>query len=177
MSIAALNSASALYREEQYFPRWIYAILAGIVLACGVGMFWLRQSDSDLTALADDWYLNLAWLLAAGLVLPPAAAAVALHMTIEVNPSQCLVWYGWVPAYRRGIVLEEIKRVEIVTYRAIRDHGFWGPHVTHDGERVFTARGNRAVRLYLADGSRVLIGTQRPEELASTLERERRPVA
>lgn len=178
MSIAALNSASALYREEQYFSRWIYALLAVFVLACGVGLFLIRQSDTGLTtALPDGWRFNLAWLLAAGLVLPPAAVAVALHMTTEVTPSQCMVWYGWVPAYRRGIALDQIDRVEIVTYRAIREHGFWGPHVTRDGERVFTARGNRAVRLYLADGSRILIGTQRPEELAGVLERERRPVA
>lgn len=175
-SVAALTSPASIYREEQNFARWIYAFLAVIVLACGLGLFLIRDAESGLPPSADGWHLNLAWLLVAGLFLPPAAVVVALHMTTEVTPTECAVWYGWVPTYRRAIALEQIRRVEIVTYHAFRDHGFWGSRVTRDGERVFTARGDRAVRLHLVDGSRILIGTQRPEELAGVLDRERRPV-
>ncbi len=44
-----------------------------------------------------------------------------------------------------------------------------------DGERALIARGNRGVRLELIDGSKLLIGSQRPEALAMALERALRP--
>jgi hypothetical protein len=62
-----------------------------------------------------------------------------------------------------------------VQYRPIADHGGWGIRSGRDGERALTARGNRGVRLVLADGTRLLIGSQRPEELAETIERACRP--
>jgi hypothetical protein len=36
---------------------------------------------------------------------------------------------------------------------------------------VLNARGDRGVRIELADGSRLLVGSQRPEDLALALER------
>jgi len=68
-----------------------------------------------------------------------------------------------------------IVRYRVVQYRPILDYGGWGIRAGRDGERVLNARGDRGVRLELADGSSLLIGSQRPEELAETLERARRP--
>jgi hypothetical protein len=42
---------------------------------------------------------------------------------------------------------------------------------------VLSARGDRGVRLLLTDGTRLLIGSQQPEELAAALTRAMRPVA
>jgi hypothetical protein len=83
------------------------------------------------------------------------------------------VWYGWFPTLRREVALAGLDRVEVVEYAALSEHGFWGYRRGVDGEHVMTARGDRAVRLHFADGSRILIGTQRPEELAAVLEQER----
>ena len=66
-------------------------------------------------------------------------------------------------------------RLEVVSYRPLADYGGWGIRSGRDGERVLNARGNRGVRLDLADGSRLLIGSQRPEALALALERALRP--
>jgi hypothetical protein len=86
-----------------------------------------------------------------------------------VGPEACCVTFGWVPTYRHSIRLDDVVGVEIVAYRAIREHGFWGIRTMPSGERVLTARGNQAVRVFLRDGRCVLIGTQRPEELARAL--------
>jgi hypothetical protein len=63
-----------------------------------------------------------------------------------------------------------VLRVEVVQYRPIADCGGWGIRIGKDGERVLNARGNRGVRIHLIDGSRILIGSQRPEELALAVE-------
>jgi hypothetical protein len=59
----------------------------------------------------------------------------------------------------------------VVNYRPLADYWGWGIRKGRDGERVLNARGNRGVWIDLADGSRLLVGSQRPEDLASALER------
>ena len=97
-------------------------------------------------------------------------------MTTEVTPTEVRVWFGWVPTYRRVVSIGRHPALSTSSsYRPIADYGGWGIRAGRDGERVLNARGNRGVRLELADGTRLLIGSQRPEELAETIERARRP--
>ena len=97
-----------------------------------------------------------------------------LHMTTEATPGDLRVWFGWLPTYRRSVPIEAIRSVEVVTYRPIAEYGFWGIRSGRDGERALIARGNRGVRIELTDGSRLLIGSQKPELLAAALDRSMR---
>ena len=93
-----------------------------------------------------------------------------LHMTTEVTPTDLRVWFGWAPTSRRIVPIGTVRGIEVVTYRPIADYGFWGIRSGRDGERALIARGNRGVRLELTDGTRLLIGSQRPEALATALD-------
>jgi hypothetical protein len=175
VSVAISQPVSAIYREEQNFAWWLYVVLVALTL---LGFYLLKLEGKPKTIQAPlpgpNWNIEVPLPLLAGLGIPAVLILGVLHMTTEVTPDACRVWFGWLPTYRRAIPLSSIKAVEIVTYNAWREHGFWGLRVTRDGERVLTARGDRAVRVHLTDGGRVLIGTQRPEELAGVLDRERR---
>ncbi len=170
MSVAAIRPPSAIYHEEQYFAWWLYALLAAMVGLGWVGLAWHRNAPHDPPPPAAAWSLEVPVALAVGLVLPSVLLVGVLRMTTEVTPTDCRVWFGWIPTYRRLIVLNEIQSIEVVRYNAIRDHGFWGVRKSRDGERAFTARGDRGVRLVMSDGSRILIGSQQPELLARALE-------
>jgi hypothetical protein len=98
-------------------------------------------------------------------------------MTTEVTPTDVRVWFGWVPIYRRVVPLHEIRRIEPTTFRPIADYGFWGVRASRDGERALIARGNRGVRLELTDGSLLVIGSQRADELAQAIQSALRPSA
>jgi hypothetical protein len=178
MSVVLSRPIIALYREEQNFAWWVYATMV-LILLLGLGAF---RSQRETLKVAVPAVRNLRSLevplyIFVGVALPSALVVGVLHLTTEVAPGVCRIWYGWLPTYRRSLVLAQVERIEIVHYDALKDHGFWGVRRARDGELVFTARGNRGVRLFMTDGSRVLIGTQRPEELAATLDRERRAAA
>lgn len=96
-------------------------------------------------------------------------------MTTQVMPSDLRVWFGWIPTYRRYVAIGTIRRVEVISFRPIVDHAGWGIRTGGNGERVLTARGHRGVRIELTDGTCLVIGSQRPEELAMTLEGAIRP--
>jgi hypothetical protein len=165
-SVATLQPATALFREEQYFDWRVYTLIASV---------------EALTALAflhgTAWSYELLLGIAAGTGLLLFLAVFLLHMTTEVTPTDVRVWFAWVPIYRRIVPLHEIRRIEPTTFRPIADYGFWGIRSSRDGERALIARGNRGVRLELTDGSLLVIGSQRPEELALAIQNALRPPA
>jgi hypothetical protein len=163
-SVASLQPASVVFREEQYFDWRIYAGIAALELFIGLGL--LRGHTSSLEFVAG---------VVIGLLLLMFMVVFFLHMTTEVTPTQVCVWFGWLPAYRRVVALEVVRAVEVVTYRPIVDYGGWGIRLRRDGDRALIARGNRGVRIELSDGSKLLIGSQRPEALAVAIDGAVRP--
>ena len=158
-SLAALQPAAVVYREEQYFDWRIYTVIALGEMLTGLGL-----------ARGRVWSFEFGLGLTIGLGLLMIVIVFLLHMTTEVTPTDVRVWFGWIPTYRRIVPIDSIRSVEVVTYRPIRDYGFWGIRSGSDGERALIARGNRGVRLELLDGSKLLIGSQRPEVLAAAID-------
>jgi hypothetical protein len=171
-----MRPAATVFHEEQYFDWRVYTLIAGLELLAGYCLVWLTRHWGPVAALLTHrWSLEFNLGLLICLALPLVLAVGLLQMTTEVTPTEVRVWFGWVPIYRRVVSITGIQRYHVVRYRPILDYGGWGIRAGRDGERVLNARGDRGVRLELADGSKLLIGSQRPEELAETIERARRP--
>ena len=68
----------------------------------------------------------------------------------------------------RTIPWSQIRKAEVFTYRPIKDYGGWGVRWAARGI-VYHARGHRGVRMELVSGERVLVGSQRSEELARAI--------
>jgi hypothetical protein len=163
-SVATLQPATAVFREEQYFDWRVYALVASLGVLTVLGLLHGRDRSFELV---------LGLVVGIGLVM--FLVVFLLYMTTEVTPTDVRVWFGWVSAYRRIVPIGAVRRIEVVTFRPIADYGFWGIRSGRAGERALIARGNRGVRLELADGSVLLIGSQRPEALATALESAMRP--
>jgi hypothetical protein len=163
-SVAALRPAVIVFREEQYFDWRVYTVIAAGAVLTGLAL-----------ARGRAWSIELLMGLVLGLSLVMVIVFFFFQMTTEVIPTDVGVWFGWLPTYRRIVSIASIRKIEVVTFRPIADYGFWGIRSGRDGERVLIARGNRGVRLELADGSKLLIGSQRPEALATALECALRP--
>ena len=69
----------------------------------------------------------------------------------------------------RKIGLEDLDRFEAVTYQPTAEYSGWGRGSGDD--KAYKARGNRGVRLCFRDGKKLLIGSQRVEELAEAIGR------
>jgi hypothetical protein len=163
-SVATLQPAVVVFREEQYFDWRVYVAIGLLEVLVALALVHGRARSVELVLA-----------LVAALVLGMFVVVSLLYMTTEVMPSHLRVWFGWAPVYRRTVPIGSIRRIEVVTYRPIADFGFWGPWPGRDGTRAFTARGTRAVQIELADESKLLIGSQRPEALATALETALRP--
>ena len=163
-SVVALQPVAAVFREEQYFDWRIYSLIAIVGLMTGIGLLRGRA-----------WSLEVVLGLLIGLALLMFLIVFLLHMTTEVNATDLYVCFGWAPSHPRVVPISAVRSVEVVTYRPIADYGCWGIRSGLDGEKAYIARGNRGVRIELTDGTKLLIGSQRPELLASVLDRALRP--
>lgn len=175
--MATIRPAAAVFREEQYFDWKVYALIAALEVLCGLAVLaWTHRAD--LPGLESQAHSpRFVAGVALGLGVPFLMIVCVLRMTTEAAADVATVWFGWVPIYRRTIALADVKHCEIVRFRPILDHGGWGVRRLPDGDRILTARGDRGVRITLSDGSRLLIGSQRPEDLAAVLSRTGRPDA
>jgi hypothetical protein len=73
--------------------------------------------------------------------------------------------------------LAEIVSWDARTYRPILEYGGWGIRYSPFGKGwAYNISGNQGVQLELMNGKRILIGSQRAEELARTIAEAKRQV-
>jgi len=72
------------------------------------------------------------------------------------------------PLSHRIIPFKNIIHCEAKTYRPIKEYGGWGIRFGRKG-KAYNVSGNRGVQLELSDGKLLLVGSQRHEELALTI--------
>ncbi len=162
-----LNPTAVLFREDQLFSRWVYLIMGVVALKLifpGIGF------ENGLNGLqpSDDPRSYFVLTILGGIV------ASLLKMSTEVSATSVTVSFGWIPLFRTGINLQNIRSIEPCTYRPLRDTLGWGVRRSWRGETVLSARGSRAVRIVKDDGTVILIGSQKPDELAGVIESARR---
>ena len=79
------------------------------------------------------------------------------------------VYINFVPLSRQTVLFESIVSCEVRMYRPMRDYGGWGVRYGRAG-KAYNVSGNRGVQLKLSSGKGLLIGSQRPEELAHAIQ-------
>lgn len=73
------------------------------------------------------------------------------------------------PLLTRKIPLADIAECEARTYKPLRDFGGWGIRFSFKHGRAYNMFGNRGVQLILRDDKRILVGSQRADELAEAI--------
>ena len=155
-----------VFHEEQRFHLKRQRILLAIppvgmtllvVWQVILGHPWGKQPLSNGSVIG--WTIFL-WLVYLRLV--------TVRLVTEVRPRELAVAMRGLWRERR-IPLGEIKSAKAVTYDPERDYGGYGIRTTKRG-KAYIAGGNRGVRLELAKGGTVLIGSERAEELISAIE-------
>jgi hypothetical protein len=68
----------------------------------------------------------------------------------------------------RRILLNEIRSAEAISYDPVRDYGGYGIRTGRFG-KAYIAAGTRGVRIKLANGATVVVGSQRSDELTGFL--------
>jgi hypothetical protein len=106
--------------------------------------------------------------LGLALVLLAVAMLAVVELIVAVRPGA--IEFRLRPLAGQTIPVDLIRSCTARRYRPILEYGGWGYRWGRGGSRAYNIRGNRGVQLVLQDGQKILIGSQRPGELASAIQ-------
>ena len=89
---------------------------------------------------------------------------ITVRLVTEVRDGELVVSLRGFWRSRR-ILLSEIRSAEMISFDPVRDYGGYGIRTGRFG-KAYIALGQRGVRIKLANGATVVVGSQRSEEMA-----------
>lgn len=143
-------SHEGTFREVQRFrQRWLWAVVVGGGLVSAV-------TGGPVGVLVAAVLVAFVW---------------SLRLVTEVRDDGLYVRFA--PFHRsfRRVAWSEVESVESTRYRPLREYGGWGIR-WRPGTVAFSVSGSRGVLVERPDDRDLLVGSQRPDELATAI-RER----
>lgn len=161
-----------LFQETQKFNQWwLWAILISVnaMLIYGVVDLYLLDehqisNESDRGAI---WFV---------LILIPLLTMLFLTFRLDTLVKANGVYFRFFPIHRkyRYYSWEQIAKIFLRQYSPLIEYGGWGIRYGLFGKGMaYNIKGNNGLQLFLKNKKKLLIGTQRPEELRAVLERLR----
>jgi hypothetical protein len=157
------------YREVQRFNQWwLWLLIIGIA-----GLLWYGFIQQIVFGTpfgskpAPDAVMWIFWIIF-GISFPLLFYATRLIVKVSGDA----IYVRFFPFHLRfqKIPLAKLKDMKYVrTYSPIKDYGGWGIRYGLKG-KAYNVSGNRGVQLELLNGERILIGSQKPEELAVAID-------
>lgn len=170
-----MSNDDILFQETQRFRQaWLLVLVIGplLVVAGVYGYGIISQLVYD-EPFGDEPMSDTALVISGLAAILFCLAVVVLFVIsgLETRVGRDGLYVRFYPFHlrQRKIPLEKVASFRAVTYRPIWDYGGWGLRCGRGG-RAYNASGRRGVRLEFYDGKHLLIGSQRPEELAAAIE-------
>jgi len=161
------DGSFCFYREVQRFRQpWLWLLVAAI---SGLSLWSFVQQIILGKPFGQNPAPDAAVVVIAaifGLGFP--ALFYAINLTTEVRSDGLYVRFFPLHLSFRRIPNERLIKYEVQTYSPIKDYGGWGIRYGRSG-KAYNVSGNRGVMLDLLDGERLLIGSQKPEDLANAI--------
>jgi hypothetical protein len=92
---------------------------------------------------------------------------ITVRLVTEVRPGELRIAMRGLWRLRR-VPLNGMQSVETITHDIARDYGGYGIRDIRGG-KAYVARGQQGVRITLASGEKVVVGSERPDELAAAV--------
>ena len=167
-----------LYTEEQKFGSpallasmgIIYLVPIGILLYGVYKQIFLGEPYGD-EPLSNSGLIIMTVFVSLIIVIS-AYLLFGSKLTTTINDGSIAITFK--PFIRTPVVFRssEIDKYEVRKYRPIKEYGGWGIKVgLKKYGRAYNVRGKIGLQLYLTDGKKVLIGTQREEAIARAMKK------
>ena len=169
------EKATYFYEQQRLRQPWIWVIglAASLALFCipayGLYQQLVLGQPFGNRPMSDLGFVIFA-LFAFGIAVGLPWLLYNTHLTVWISDEYIHIRYF--PFVRKRIPLRHIAHAGVRTYHPILEYGGWGIRMSLRGRGwAFTVGGNRGVQLHFKSGKRMLIGSQKPEELLQAIRR------
>lgn len=164
MEMARENNV--IFREVQRFPLWLRLLVIFVVCLTVV----IAYSQLREKILPSGEILPIIFVVFIAILFPTAVAIVFSIMKLETevrDESLCVRFFPFHIRYKE-FTAEDLTECCARTYRPILEYGGWGIRFGKKG-KAYNVKGNKGVQLILKNQKRLLIGSQKPDELARAI--------
>lgn len=149
-----------LFQEEQRFTQWwLWLIIISSFL------FPMINIGSKFARSEDTASLIYVFFIIAAIGFVVLWIFGKLKLVVEITTKG--LKYKFLPFLYKWKTIDpaDIKRFEVRTYKPIREYGGWGMKGMNPRNKAYNAYGNIGLQLYLKDGTRILLGTQKKQAI------------
>jgi len=164
-----IRETELIYREEQRFALWLrWLIVLSMVWIVPLSIFPLTKIPSEQSSPE---VLPIILLIVAGVFVPIAIAALfwLLKLETEVRPDGLYIRYYPFHINFKKFTADDLSEYYARKYKPIREYGGWGIRYSFGKGKAYNVSGNKGVQLVFKSGKRLLIGSQRAEELEEAI--------
>ena len=158
-----------LFKETQRFRQWWLWLI--MVFAFAITIYTIVQKGK-LHNFSFQEYLNLTNIGA--IIIPVLAAILLLSCRLETVITPENIRVRLFPFHLKFINFsaKTIGLAFVREYNPILDYGGWGLRLGLFGKgKAYNVSGNQGIQLVFKDGSKLLIGTQKPDEAGAALQK------
>ncbi len=158
--------ARAYFNETQKFRQWwIYLIVIFTIVSWGYAVI-SSLMEEESQKVSGDYVLILTSIIPLALIL----LLISLSLVTRIRNDGVYVRFKPLQLKEKHIRPEEIKTYEVRQYRPLAEYGGWG--IRAGGKKygkAYNVSGNMGLQLYLDNGKKLLIGTQKPREVEKAM--------
>jgi hypothetical protein len=153
-----------IFKEEQnYKGTWVmYLVLMLEIPMLVLVTTLVSTSDMD----KKEGVLGIFFIL----LVMIGVLALIFNLTLETRIDGNGIQYRYFPLIKwRKIPKQQIRSATVISFNPLTDHGGWGIK-GNKTTKAYTVIGNSGLSIDLGEKKKILIGTQKPEELGEFIE-------
>ncbi|WP_420317977.1 hypothetical protein [Ekhidna sp.] len=155
-----------LFKEEQSFVgTWMFYLVIAItslsMIGTAITILLNKTSEEGIIGLI------IAGLVTAGLLM------LFIYSKLYVSIDDKAIYYRYPPFVNKEKKLTKIDVSEVFVrkYNPIWEYGGWGYRVRPGKGKAMNVAGNQGLQLILADGKKILLGTQKPGAISHAIKK------
>lgn len=160
---------NVIFQEEQKFGSWLrWLIYLSMGLSIVISIFALMK-ESGPDGSQPNWEIFLAVAVGVGMPIAIAALFLLLKLQTEVRPDG--IYVRFLPFHIRfkRFAAEDLSEHYARQYKPIWEYGGWGIRFSLRYGKAYNVSGNKGVQLVFKSGNKLLIGSQKPDELEAAI--------
>lgn len=151
------------FSEKQKFRQWwLWILLAGVLIVPIV--LTLRSKPATGSMITD---------MLIGAAVPALIIVLFAIMELRTSVNADGIYYRFFPLHFHVHIIkwDEVKKAYTRPYSPIGEYGGWGIRMGLGGKgKAYNVSGNIGLQIELNTGKKILIGTQRPDEINTLLQ-------
>ncbi len=164
-----IGETELIYREEQRFSLWLRCLIVlSMALAVPFSIFSLTKIPYEQ---GSPEILSIILLTIAGIFVPIAIAVLFLLLKLETKVRSDGLYIRYFPFHInfKRFTKDDLSEYYARKYKPLLEYGGWGIRCSLRKGKAYNVSGNKGVQLVFNSGKRLLIGSQRAEELEKAI--------